>query len=274
MPPRDFPPPMVPAEIDLRGYEYMPFYGDRLFKSHTWIKASAEARCAMLRLWWHAFAHEGPPAGPSGSLPDDDLLLAEYAGSNVKAWPSLRVVVLSKWAKCSDGRLYHPVVAAIVMQSWEVKLSQQNRTAHARAARQRNRVVPPVADSVTDSVTEAVTSSVTESNIEESIGDKRNEVVKAPFVLPDWIPAEAWSDYLAMRVKVRKPMTSRAMELAVEKLAELQSQGCDPRAVLNQSILNSWQGLFAVRVERGARNRQVGVEERNSTVAQQWRPKK
>jgi hypothetical protein len=48
--------PLVPPEVDLRGMSYMPLFGDRLFKSTTWIEASCEARCAALQLWWHAFA--------------------------------------------------------------------------------------------------------------------------------------------------------------------------------------------------------------------------
>lgn len=62
----------------------MPLKGDVLFKSTTWLKGSHEARCAALRLWWQSFAHEVP----ASSLPDDDYLLAEYAGYGevVKPW--------------------------------------------------------------------------------------------------------------------------------------------------------------------------------------------
>lgn len=67
--------------------------------------------------------------------------------------------------------------------------------------------------------------------------------------MPEWIPADAWAGYLEMRKEIRKPMTRNAYVLAVNRLRILHRDGQDPRAVLEQSTLNSWQGLFALRVE-------------------------
>jgi hypothetical protein len=67
------------------------------------------------------------------------------------------------------------------------------------------------------------------------------------FSLPDWIPEKTWCDYLAMRKKIRKPATDEAIKLAVETLKRLRASGDDPRLVLEQSILNSWQGLFELK---------------------------
>lgn len=60
-------------------------------------------------------------------------------------------------------------------------------------------------------------------------------------------PCEAWHNYLAMRVKIRKPMTDKAKEMAGAKLLAMWKAGHDPIAVLNQSTFNSWQGLFPVK---------------------------
>ncbi len=67
------------------------------------------------------------------------------------------------------------------------------------------------------------------------------------FVLPDWVPSPEWNDFEEMRRKLRKPMTDKARLLAIEKLQELATAGHDPSAVLNQSILNSYLGLFEVK---------------------------
>ena len=75
--------------------------------------------------------------------------------------------------------------------------------------------------------------------------------------LPDWIPAEAWAGYVEMRKKIKKPMTDRAVTLAINTLDKLRAEGNDPGAVLDQSTLNAWQGVFAVRVERRGLPRQV-----------------
>ena len=52
-----------------------------------------------------------------------------------------------------------------------------------------------------------------------------------------------------MRKSIKKPITDSAVPLAVSKLDKLRAAGSDPRAVLEQSTLNSWQGLFEVKVD-------------------------
>lgn len=65
--------------------------------------------------------------------------------------------------------------------------------------------------------------------------------------MPDWVPGDAWAGYIDMRKRIKKPMTTRAMELAMIKLADLMRAGSDPKAVLDQSTMNSWQGLFEIK---------------------------
>lgn len=69
-------------------------------------------------------------------------------------------------------------------------------------------------------------------------------VQKGSPTLPDWVPAEDWFAYVEMRKQIRKPMTARAMELAVERLDELRRHGDPPDKVLQKATLHSWQGLF------------------------------
>lgn len=59
-----------------------------------------------------------------------------------------------------------------------------------------------------------------------------------------------WSDYLEMRKKIRKPATEKAQQLAIQALEKL-SPGNTTRqkAILNQSTLNSWQGLFELKAD-------------------------
>lgn len=127
------PDPLVPADVDLRGYEFMPLYGDRLKKSETWIMASAEGKVAALELWWHSYAHEVP----AGSLPDSDRLLAQYAGygSALRAWQAIREEAMRGWVLSSDGRYYHKFVAELVIEAWQFKKAQKERTEAARQKR-------------------------------------------------------------------------------------------------------------------------------------------
>lgn len=73
--------------------------------------------------------------------------------------------------------------------------------------------------------------------------------------IPEWVPIESWNGYLEMRKKIKRPMTSRAIQLAISTLDKLRNEGYDVGAVLDQSIMNSWQGLFPI-AERRAETRQ------------------
>ena len=64
---------------------------------------------------------------------------------------------------------------------------------------------------------------------------------------PEWIPIRTWVDFVDMRRKIRRPMTEHAVDLAFRKLAALKAAGSDPAAVLEQSILNSWPGLYPIK---------------------------
>ena len=118
------PAPPVPADVDLRGLSFMPLFGDRLFKSVTWIEASPAAQIAALRLWWHAYAHQVPAA----SLPDNDRVLADHAGVSTTVFRRLKPQALRGWIKCDDDRLYHPFLAEIAMDAWKRRVGHRART--------------------------------------------------------------------------------------------------------------------------------------------------
>ena len=126
----NFPPPFTPPDCDLRGMEWMPLYGDRLFASETWLMAGPEGRCAALALWWASWKQR-----PAGSLADQDRMLAQIAGygMNVKAWQAVREEAMRGWIKCSDGRLYHPVVSEFAMEAWDRRKKERERKATYRA---------------------------------------------------------------------------------------------------------------------------------------------
>lgn len=66
-------------------------------------------------------------------------------------------------------------------------------------------------------------------------------------------------DYVDFRKKMRKPMTDRAIQLAVGKLKTLASGSGEFREdeaieILNNSIVNGWQGLFPLKNTKEAKN--------------------
>lgn len=136
--------PLTPTDCDLRDFAFMPLDVLRLRDSDLAIQVSGEEfRCAVL-LWcasWHQI--------PAASLPDDDITLSSLAGYGraVDHWRTVRANALHGWIKCSDGRLYHPVVAEKAGEAWKAKLQQRWKTECARIKKfnqrhEANHVVP------------------------------------------------------------------------------------------------------------------------------------
>lgn len=140
---------LIGSEVDLRDFDYMPLYGDRLFRSETWILGTADSRCAAIRLWWAAWHEE-----PAGSLPDNDRLLADMAGYGVavSAFCEIKEAAMRGWVKCDDGRLYHPVVCQIAAEMFKKKKKKQedNAAERARKKRKRNNSAGPTAGHPSD----------------------------------------------------------------------------------------------------------------------------
>lgn len=115
----DLPEPLVPAEVDLRDFQYMELDVRRLRDSRFGAEVSGDAFRAGVLLWcasWHQV--------PAGSLPDDDIELANLAGYGrfVKEWRKSRTQALQGFIKCTDGRLYHEVVCEKAFSAWNGKL--------------------------------------------------------------------------------------------------------------------------------------------------------
>lgn len=76
------------------------------------------------------------------------------------------------------------------------------------------------------------------------------------------IPAElqeSWNAFVEMRKKLKKPLTEHAQQLAYKKLIDLSNGDTSTaNAILEQSILNSWQGLYPIKeVNDYARTRNI-----------------
>src|SRR5581483_6149988 len=128
------------AGVDLRDFGFMPLEFRRLFTSETWLLGSDVEKIAALALWcesWHQV--------PAASLPDNDRVLALLSQAGAR-WRRVKGHALRGWMKCSDGRLYHPVVATKALEAWERKLEQRRRTLKARIAMLEKRIAEATAD--------------------------------------------------------------------------------------------------------------------------------
>ena len=77
--------------------------------------------------------------------------------------------------------------------------------------------------------------------------------------LPEWIPDDAWQAFLEMRRSKKKPPTAYATEQLIAKLGVLMANGHDPRAVLDQSTVNSWTDLYPIKENANGKQRSSTV---------------
>jgi hypothetical protein len=99
---------------------------------------------------------------------------------------------------------------------------------------------------------------------------KRDVSPVVAFVLPPWVGKEAWTAYEQMRKAIKKPMTLRARELVLNKLASFEGRGLSSTDSLNQSVVNSWADVYEPKQQNGARTtertgRTVGIVTANKS---------
>jgi hypothetical protein len=125
------PAPMTPAGCNLQDFPHTPILRSRLFGSSFHARTTDSEWRAGVTLWLKAWEQV-----PAGSLPDDDIELCRLAelARDLKTWKKLKAGAMRGWIKCSDGRLYHKVVAEVVLTAINAKTAQREKTLKARIA--------------------------------------------------------------------------------------------------------------------------------------------
>lgn len=114
----------------------------------------------------------------------------------------------------------------------------KSATQRKREQRERQRLVESGNRDITNGHDESrnVTTDIDKKEIKKEHKDR--------FTLPDWIDPSLWKSFEEMRQRLRKPMTDDSRKLAVKKLESLRSLGHTPQSVIENSVMNSYQGLF------------------------------
>jgi hypothetical protein len=144
------PEPLTPPDCDLRGMDFFPLDTMRLLDSELWLKASADEFKAAVGLWCMAWRQL-----PAGSIPDDDAILSRWAVGWGLNWAKVRTGALHGFVKCTDGRLYHPVLCVKALEAWAARQKHKVRQAEdaerkriAREEKARRRAAEKAAASV------------------------------------------------------------------------------------------------------------------------------
>jgi len=80
----------------------------------------------------------------------------------------------------------------------------------------------------------------TNKNDKNDKNDKKYKIIRRTLEI-------AIDDFKEFRKKIKKPMTDRAVELLIDKLNKLASDDETKIAILDQSIVNGWQGIFPLK---------------------------
>lgn len=203
--------------------------------------------------------------------------LADNANDQGHCWPSIATIAertcfseraiqnAIKWledaraltADRSNGRhttyIVHP-------QSYQTQVIRALKTPAADAPQQQ---MHPAGDASTPALGAPVPpqevrqppQEVPSNRQEPSIEPSKNHKAKSAddFVLPDWMPAEAWAGFVEMRREKKKPLTGRARDIIVRTLHSLHVGGHDVAAILDNSTVNSWTTVYAPKPESDRR---------------------
>lgn len=117
-----FPDPPVDPEVDVRDLDGFMLNVERLMASELVALSSHEVIAAALFLWCRAWKQL-----PAASLPDDERVIAAFARLPLPRFRKLKAEILRGFVKCSDGRLYHKVLAVEAVAAFARKKSFHGR---------------------------------------------------------------------------------------------------------------------------------------------------
>lgn len=64
-------------------------------------------------------------------------------------------------------------------------------------------------------------------------------------------------EFIKMRKTIKKPLTTKALELTINKLKKLSSDSDEQIEILNNSIMNNWLGIFPLKEEQKKKDKYV-----------------
>lgn len=292
--------PLVPVEVDLRGLPYMPLDVGRLRDSDLAISASGDEFRAAVLLWCASWNQV-----PAASLPDDDKILATYAGfgRDLKGWKKVKAGALRGFVRCDDGRLYHPVVAEKALEAWDERLEYRDKRDNEAERLRRHREehqqlrtelrsygVTAAWNEKIEALRERVqyerqqrgrTEPETRTGplpatakkgregkgLVKSEGEERAGTPEDP-QLPEGVDPERWASYRDQLADDGKLSISR-IKTALLQLHRVTQAGHDPNAVLTAAVMRGLRDLddCAARLAREAGGQQARAGPRQPSAA-------
>jgi uncharacterized protein YdaU (DUF1376 family) len=118
----ELPEPLVGPHVDCSDLDSFMLNTERLMASELLALNGNEVLGAALLLWCRAWKQR-----PAASLPDDDRVNAAFARLSLAKFRQMKEGVMRGFIKCSDGRLYHRVLAQEAIRSYAWKITAKQR---------------------------------------------------------------------------------------------------------------------------------------------------
>lgn len=136
-----------------------------------------------------------------------------------------------------------------------LEISRQQRVEAGKKSAEKRRLLQISNDrstAVQREKNDRSTSKVKESKEKES----KEKEIKDNNILEVDLFTQALNEFKKMRKLIKKPMTEMAVNLIVAKLNKLTANESEQILILNQSIANSWQGVFPLKEDKNGGARQ------------------
>jgi DNA-binding transcriptional regulator YhcF (GntR family) len=180
------------------------------------------------------------------------LSLADWANDEGLCWPSIdRLAIKTSMAGRSVQRIIRDLESMGFVRRDEV-LGKGNRYWISMPLTECH-----PCHSVTPPLTQCHPTPDTVSPNTPKIHQLTTKYIRAE--LPDCIPADAWNGWVEMRKQRKKPLTDRAYNQAIDKLAAFMAKGQNITEVLDRSTMNGWTDLYEIKEQKnGTTNRTTG----------------
>lgn len=192
---------------------------------------------ALAHLWWYADTH----------IRADDTLDVGFAEiDTLLGLPGFAAMLPSDWLKEIDGN----TVKLPGFQDHNGVEAKKRALTQKRMKRMRDAKGVTRA-STTASPDQDQTKTYTKTRPKKK-GDEQSAIT-----YPIGLDAIAWARWLEYRTKTDKPIKPPSMQAAIDEFVK---HGADQAAVVQQSIANSWQGLFPLKASGNGHNGAAGYK--------------
>lgn len=125
---------------------------------------------------------------------------------------------------------------AITKQGYSIL--QKRRIKYTKPTNRKVDNVEPIPDNNTDINTDNKT-------ISKKVSSGYDEIING-YTSDNFLKSTIY-EFIKMRKMIKKPLTDKALKLMLSKLDKMATSTGEKIAILNQSIMNSWQGIFELK---------------------------